>query len=750
LLNTDTQLFYIIVNKTIVANIAMNGSNVIDNVSEGTSTSHKNELSSVTDIKAAVAKNKVGPSIHNPVFNLVSCNRRSNGGTTNKPNTTMETEKSDEIDDYLSNEDTHRKHIDNDTDDDHDITGASSLISGMSAPSLDGVSIATNAFVPFSHIVHDGGKVSTLEDDMSSMNSSVNGTKSIECSKNDGNYRFKVTSYGKATNDDDIYTPSLQKNSYHTDAYSEDLPKRLITTLVHPQPAAVTSSNSKKEVDSEIYAATSSDALVYEMQEDTVSRSFLSKNTRSERRLRRGGASGRLVGVLGGKPFGIRRRETGSGAVATSFRDLSNNSSSGFVGVPMSPLSGSGVSAYADEEVDAISGADHETESECNSTPTNSGHAQVESHQIQPPLQREYSTRRKAASIAWSEGTSDICSIDDGIFSLADLHSQNDSRNDRSTDGGKESNGLQSMLDRVTLADVAAVREIGSTSYRGPPYDNPSTVVSSDSTPKNTSDEDLTGPNNIPKVVEAFIDVENNKAIKDNGKGKNSHHGIQDSNDRKALCCLPSWLNRSPLVLKLIIIGVLLILLAAVVVAIFQYSIFRSSETNAIATTPQQTTQQNKTNTSKRKSPTSKPTPSAMNSYNNTDFGDDDTVSQNVTGSQVAPSMTPSSTLTMGPTNSFRSEETVLYFVSGPYQYFDDDTVKNRTNTTSLAESSYVANPIALSRIPKNKGKSFMVQLGDWNSPTNSQCSEQTYIDVANYYGNSSVPVYFVLGDNGT
>jgi len=43
---------------------------------------------------------------------------------------------------------------------------------------------------------------------------------------------------------------------------------------------------------------------------------------------------------------------------------------------------------------------------------------------------------------------------------------------------------------------------------------------------------------------------------------------------------------------------------------------------------------------------------------------------------------------------------------------------------------------------------SFLLHLGDWNSPFSTQCVESAYQTVDALFSNSSVPVYFVPGDN--
>ena len=56
--------------------------------------------------------------------------------------------------------------------------------------------------------------------------------------------------------------------------------------------------------------------------------------------------------------------------------------------------------------------------------------------------------------------------------------------------------------------------------------------------------------------------------------------------------------------------------------------------------------------------------------------------------------------------------------------------------------------PEQLKTLPVRGGTSFMVHLGDWNSPYATQCDKQSYQDVDDLFSNSSIPVYFVPGDN--
>jgi hypothetical protein len=56
--------------------------------------------------------------------------------------------------------------------------------------------------------------------------------------------------------------------------------------------------------------------------------------------------------------------------------------------------------------------------------------------------------------------------------------------------------------------------------------------------------------------------------------------------------------------------------------------------------------------------------------------------------------------------------------------------------------------PSQLQSMPVRGGTSFLVHLGDWNSPYATRCDKQSYADVSNLFSNSSVPVYFIPGDN--
>jgi len=55
-----------------------------------------------------------------------------------------------------------------------------------------------------------------------------------------------------------------------------------------------------------------------------------------------------------------------------------------------------------------------------------------------------------------------------------------------------------------------------------------------------------------------------------------------------------------------------------------------------------------------------------------------------------------------------------------------------------------------ISQLPTDDGSAFIVHLGDWNSPGSNggNCPRETYEEAYNWYSSSSVPMYFVMGDN--
>lgn len=95
------------------------------------------------------------------------------------------------------------------------------------------------------------------------------------------------------------------------------------------------------------------------------------------------------------------------------------------------------------------------------------------------------------------------------------------------------------------------------------------------------------------------------------------------------------------------------------------------------------------------------------------------------------PSSAPTEQRTASPTTTIDPDIITFYLTGG------------RVPSNMLAATAQ-----NLAMIRPRLGMSFMVHLGDWNSPSQSLCSEQSFQQIVELYNQSSVPVYFVMGDN--
>lgn len=132
-----------------------------------------------------------------------------------------------------------------------------------------------------------------------------------------------------------------------------------------------------------------------------------------------------------------------------------------------------------------------------------------------------------------------------------------------------------------------------------------------------------------------------------------------------------------------------------------------------------------------------------------------DTIAQN---SPKAPESPGNSTGTEAPAMSPTGSRPV----SSPIPTGDPNPVPTGSSST-LASSSTVtiyltggrfiedaltALPDQLASLPNLDDQTVMVHLGDWNSPFSTACDEESYQTNVDLYSSSSVPVYFIPGDN--
>ena len=91
------------------------------------------------------------------------------------------------------------------------------------------------------------------------------------------------------------------------------------------------------------------------------------------------------------------------------------------------------------------------------------------------------------------------------------------------------------------------------------------------------------------------------------------------------------------------------------------------------------------------------------------------------------PSATESETPSLAPTEPFDPDKLVFYAMAG------------RANNELVTQQE-------LARLPRRGGTSFLMHLGGWNA--DDMCPEQAYQDTAAWYSPTSIPVYFLMGEN--
>jgi len=86
----------------------------------------------------------------------------------------------------------------------------------------------------------------------------------------------------------------------------------------------------------------------------------------------------------------------------------------------------------------------------------------------------------------------------------------------------------------------------------------------------------------------------------------------------------------------------------------------------------------------------------------------------------------------MPPWQPYNTSTSVQFFVAGGL--FAGETLRRL--------------PDELSNLPNIDGNTVLFHLGDWNAPSQTECQESAYSDIATLFSNSSLPVYFIVGDN--
>jgi hypothetical protein len=187
--------------------------------------------------------------------------------------------------------------------------------------------------------------------------------------------------------------------------------------------------------------------------------------------------------------------------------------------------------------------------------------------------------------------------------------------------------------------------------------------------------------------------------------------------DHKPTRCIPLWIRRAPYWLRIIFVGSLALLIAAVVLIGLGVGL-SDQESSGMSQSV--------------RSPTSQNTPTTELEF----WGNPIDWSQSIpeTPTSIPQAKPPTVAPIVSQTNSStetQDPEVFTFYVTGG-RYSDD-------------EKALV--PERLENLPKNKGTSFLLHIGDWNSPSGG-CEEQMYQDVNTLFSTSSVPVFMVPGDN--
>ena len=229
--------------------------------------------------------------------------------------------------------------------------------------------------------------------------------------------------------------------------------------------------------------------------------------------------------------------------------------------------------------------------------------------------------------------------------------------------------------------------------------------------------------------------VEKGSTVK---KPTTSSQGNKNSGRRSS--CLPTWVVAAPKWLKcVIVVSVSMLVGAMVLVTVALSSALaaenqKSSGNAASGQIPPGTVVVNNPPVSQSESaPAPSPTRMSIN---------EPTVSPVVDVMQEDWNGEPMEESIQGKDTDAPTEDTAS---SEPY---DKDVTTFFVTGGRFTNDALVQLPEQLRTLPVRGGTSFMVHLGDWNSPYATQCDEQSYQDVDDLFSNSSIPVYFVTGDN--
>mmetsp|Transcript_5665 Transcript_5665/g.8940 ORF Transcript_5665/g.8940 Transcript_5665/m.8940 type:complete len:598 (+) Transcript_5665:105-1898(+) len=213
--------------------------------------------------------------------------------------------------------------------------------------------------------------------------------------------------------------------------------------------------------------------------------------------------------------------------------------------------------------------------------------------------------------------------------------------------------------------------------------------------------------------------------------------------------CLPGWIYTAPNWLKLVIVTSTALLIGAVILICVGASLVggqvsSSEQDQHLPGTPTEAPLATSTPSIPYTGGTSAPTATGVESDPTTKYPAgpplETSVGESPTESSSSPPIEPPFepptqdivTETMKPTTAIPSVSQVNFFAMGGR--FDGEGLE--------------ALPGQLQTLPNIDGNTILFHLGDWNSPYATSCVEESYSSNVEVYRQSSIPVYFVPGDN--
>jgi hypothetical protein len=228
-------------------------------------------------------------------------------------------------------------------------------------------------------------------------------------------------------------------------------------------------------------------------------------------------------------------------------------------------------------------------------------------------------------------------------------------------------------------------------------------------------DPEITGPQESPspRNTSSRQEMDEQYPKKPQSRSTKNLNATGDDDDDyygdEEVGCLPLWITDAPFWLKMVVVTSVALLVGAMLLIGVAASIDISNTEQA--------------NSKKMAAPTS--SPANLQPTQSDSFGD-------FTPAEGTTAPTESPVAVIRPWQPHNTSTSVSFFVAG-----------GRFEGATLA-----AMPEELQSLPDIDGNTVLFHLGDWNSPFETDCDEISFEDNANLFEQSSLPVYFVVGDN--